>query len=158
MNNTRHKGKSDGLVYYMHDESEALRFELAGDLSHDTAPDLEQARQTASSIIGRRPLIVDLTDLTSIDAAGRELLEQWHTLGAQLTVVSSEAKARFQLAGAPISIVGSGPRASKWLPFRAATLWQGVRRRYFGKCHNGGASSQSVTSNPNRPRSPFEAV
>ena len=111
----------------MHDESAAFRFELAGDLSQDTARDLEQARQTASSVIGGRCLIVDITHLTSIDAGGRELLAEWHALGAQPTVKSREAQTRIQLmVSVPVTLLGTGPRASKWLPSRTAALWLAV--------------------------------
>jgi ABC-type transporter Mla MlaB component len=107
----------------MHDESAAFRFKLAGELSRHTARDLEQARQTAASIIGRRSLIVDLSGLTSLDATGGNLLEEWHALGAQLTVVSAEAQARIRLmAGVPVTLLGTGRGASQWLPRRMAAL------------------------------------
>jgi ABC-type transporter Mla MlaB component len=116
--------KGNELVYYMHDGSAAFRFQLAGDLSQDNVQDLEQARQTASSIIGRRNLMVDLSGLTSIDAAGRGLLKQWQALGAQLTAHSSHGRARIQLmADVPITVVGTKAEGSKWLPSRAAALW-----------------------------------
>jgi len=122
--NDASRGKGGGLVYYMHDGSAAFRFKLAGDLSQDTAQDLEQARKTAASIIGRRSLVVDLTHLISLDAAGRKLLEEWHALGAELTVVSSEAQARIRsMAGVPVTLLGTGRGASGWLPSRMAGLW-----------------------------------
>jgi anti-anti-sigma regulatory factor len=112
------------FVYYMHDESAAFRFQLAGDLSQDNTGDLEQARQTASSTFGGRSLIVDVTGVTSIDAAGRELLDAWHKLGARLVVNSAKAKRRIQLmTTVPIAVVRKGTEASKWLSFRAANLW-----------------------------------
>src|ERR1700694_1855186 len=123
MNNASRAMRS-GLVYYMHDWSTAFRFQLAGDLSLDCAQDLEQARQTASSVFGERCLIVDLTDITGIDATGRELLEHWYGLGAQLVVISSEAKARIQsMTNVPIAVVATKPQASRWMPSRAAALW-----------------------------------
>jgi len=112
-----------GLVYYMHDESAAFRFQLAGDLSQDSTYDLEQARQTASSIFGERCLIVDLTGITSVDGAGRELLDKWHGLGARIVVSSSEQKARIKsMTSVPITVVGTKPEASKWLRSRVAAL------------------------------------
>ena len=112
-----------GLVYYMHDESTAFRFQLAGDLSQDSTYDLEQARQTASSIFGERCLIVDLTGITSVDGAGRELLDKWHGLGARIVVSSLEQKARIKsMIGVPITVVGTKPEASKWLRSRVAAL------------------------------------
>ena len=108
----------------MHDEVAAFRFQLAGDLSQGSTHDLEQARQTASSVFGGRCLIVDLTGITSVDTAGRELLDKWHELGARMVVISLEAKPRIQsITNVPITVVGKKPEASKWLPSRAATLW-----------------------------------
>ena len=84
------------FTYYMHDGPAAFRFELVGDLCHDATADLDQARQTASSVFGGRSLIVDLTSIQSMDAAGRELIAKWHTLGAQFVVTTSQAMARIQ--------------------------------------------------------------
>jgi ABC-type transporter Mla MlaB component len=122
MYNAPHKKRS-GLVYYMHDASAEFRFRLAGDLSRETTQDLEQARQTASSVLGLRCLVVDLTGLISIDAAGRELLKDWQAIGAQMTVISTEEQARIQLmTGVPVTVVGTKAGASKWLPPQAAAL------------------------------------
>jgi ABC-type transporter Mla MlaB component len=82
----------DELVYYIHDQSDSLRFQLAGDLTQETTRDLEQARQTAWSVIGGRSLIVDVTNVKSADEGGREFLEQWHATGAQFIVKSADAQ------------------------------------------------------------------
>jgi anti-anti-sigma regulatory factor len=86
----------NGLTYYIHDGAAAFRFELAGTLSHRGAAELEQVRQTAASIFGGRFLVVDLTGIESVDAAGHELLEKWHGLGAQFVVSSRTALERIQ--------------------------------------------------------------
>jgi ABC-type transporter Mla MlaB component len=123
MNNSFDSNRS-GLTYYMHDKFTAFRFQLAGDLSQETASDLDQARQTASSVLGGRCLIVDLTGLGSIDAAGRELLDKWDRLGAQFVVTASEAKARIRsMTGVPITFLGANSEGFKRLPARAAILW-----------------------------------
>jgi len=115
--------KSGRFAYYMHDASSGFRFQLTGDLSVERTQDLEQARLTASSVIGLRDLIVDLTGLTSVDASGRELLKAWQALGAQMTVISAQGQARIQwMTGLPTTVVGSKPRASKWLRPQAAAL------------------------------------
>ena len=107
-------GEKCGLIYYMHDGSAAFRFRLAGDLSGDSTRELEQAWQTASSIIGGRRLVVDLTGVRNIDAAGGELLEKWGGLGAHLIVASQEAKLRIQpITTVPIEIVRMKPKLSK---------------------------------------------
>jgi len=84
------------FTYYMHDSPAAFRFEFVGGLCHDSTADLDQARQTASSIFGRRSLIVDLTRVESIDDAGRELIAKWHILGAQFVVTTRQAMARIR--------------------------------------------------------------
>jgi ABC-type transporter Mla MlaB component len=115
--------KSGGFIYYIHDASAAFRFQLAGNLSRNGTRELEQARQTAASIIGLRCLVVDLTGLTSIDAAGRELLIEWQALGAQMTVISAKEQTRIQvMTGVPVTVAGTKPEASKWLPPQAAAL------------------------------------
>jgi anti-anti-sigma regulatory factor len=84
---------SRGLTCYLHDERTAFRFQLAGDLDRDSAADLEQSRQTAWSMLDGRRLVVDVTGIESIDAAGRELFDRWRGLGAEF-VVTSGAKPR----------------------------------------------------------------
>src|SRR5215510_4015221 len=96
----------EGLSYYMHDEAAAFRFRLAGDLSHSGTADLDQARQTASSVLGGRSLVVDLTGIVSIDTAGRQLIEKWRRLGAQFVVTTSLAKLRIQsMTDVPVSLL-----------------------------------------------------
>jgi len=85
---------------------QAFRFQLAGDLSQDDVLNLNQARHTASSVFGGRPFVVDLTGIASIDGAGRELLDQWRRLGAELIVTAEKERARVQsIAGVPIDFV-----------------------------------------------------
>ena len=90
------------LQYYMHDGARAFRFGLGGDLSDEGATGLEQAWLTASSTIGERDFLVDLTGLTSIGKVGRELLLRWRDQGASFHVRSHEARGRLK------SILGLG--------------------------------------------------
>ena len=76
--------KSQTLQYYMHDGPSAFRFELAGDLNNEAARDLDQAWRTASSMIGDRALVVDMTFVTGAGRDGRSLLARWYAEGAQL--------------------------------------------------------------------------
>ncbi len=112
------------LRYYMHDGSDAFRFELAGSLSSASAMELERAWRTASSTIDGRDLIVDLSYVTSIDEAGHELLGKWHAHGARFVVISTDASARIQsMTDYPVTLIRTSRAASTWLPFRAAALW-----------------------------------
>src|SRR5262249_32389212 len=63
--------------YYMHDGASSFRFELAGALTAEDAKSLEQAWITASSVLGDRALVVDLTFVTDLDPAARDLLKRW---------------------------------------------------------------------------------
>lgn len=80
------------LHYYMHDGPAAFRFELAGDLATGDAARLEQEWHTASSTIGDRTLIVDLSFVTAIDEAARSLFRRWHAAGAQFAAISPQSR------------------------------------------------------------------
>src|SRR5882672_9300662 len=84
--------KSQTLQYYMHDGPSAFRFELAGDLDNPGAHELYQAWRTASSVIGDRALIVDMTFVTGAEEDGRSLLAGWHAEGAQLIARSKVSR------------------------------------------------------------------
>jgi hypothetical protein len=114
--------KVKALRYYMHDGPAAFRFELAGDLSDEGARRLEQDWRTASSVIGGRQLIVDITFVTSVEKEARVLLAGWHASGARLIANSNDSRSLAQ------SILGEAlpePRATvhpTWVPFRASLL------------------------------------
>jgi ABC-type transporter Mla MlaB component len=110
--------------YYMHDGSTAFSFELAGDLSDEGARELEQAWRTATSVIGEKELLIDLSYVSGIDEAGCELLNKWHAHGARLVVISPEAKKRIQsMTDRPVMLRATIPKAFTWRPFRTAALW-----------------------------------
>jgi anti-anti-sigma regulatory factor len=110
---------ANGFTYYMHDGAAAFRFQCSGDLSKDTTADLDRARETASSVFGSRPLIVDFTGIESIDTAGRQLIEKWHGLGAQFVVTTRQAKMRIEsMTSVPFGLVGENRGHSEWLPSR----------------------------------------
>src|ERR1019366_3801977 len=95
MSNSARTRKND-LVYHIHDGSAAFRFQLSGDLSGHGVRDVEQTWRTASSVIGGRCLVVDLSSVTGMDPAGRALLEIWQVEGASMVVTSSSAKDRIE--------------------------------------------------------------
>ena len=113
------ENRANRLTYHMHDEAAAFRFKLEGTLSKDTSADLDQARETASSVYGGRPLIVDFTAIESIDTAGRQLIEKWHGLGAQFVVTTRQAKMRIQsMTAVPFCLLGNNRDRSELLPGR----------------------------------------
>jgi hypothetical protein len=105
--------------YYMHDGTTAFSFELAGRLSEDSARELQHTWRTASSLIGERTLIVDLSYVTGIDAGGQKLLRGWHDRGAQLVAKSQRARALVQsITGQSLGEISATARHSTWLPVR----------------------------------------
>jgi len=91
------KDLRDDLSYYLHDGSHAFRFQLRGKLSLETVRDLEQSWRTASSTIGERQVIFDISGLTEIDASGQHVLVGWRKRGALLMASSSDSQARLQM-------------------------------------------------------------
>ncbi len=117
--------RNQTLQYYMHDGSTAFRFELAGDLNSEAAHELEQAWSTASSMIGDRRLIVDITFVTCVTESGRALISRWHTEGAQLVAKSPASRRLAELIlGQPLpeNESDAADRDHTWLPFRRSFL------------------------------------
>jgi hypothetical protein len=66
----------------MHDGPSAFSIELAGTWAAEGAKKLEQDWQSASAVIGRKELIVDLSLAAEIDPRARQLLLGWFRNGA----------------------------------------------------------------------------
>jgi hypothetical protein len=116
------KMKTQALQYYMHDGSSAFRFELAGDLTSEGAHRLERDWYTASSVIGHRSLIVDMTFVTSADEEGRALLARWHADGARLIAKSKGSRELAEaIVGEPLlEFAAKAGSEQTWLPFRTS--------------------------------------
>ena len=101
------------LVYHIHDASDAFRIKLAGALAGDSVRDVGQTWRTASSVIGQRSLVVDLSSVTGIDRLGRELLESWRVQGASMIVATSADKRRIEsMVDLPVTLVPTVPEAN----------------------------------------------
>jgi hypothetical protein len=99
------------LQYYMHDDPDAFRLELAGALAGPFAETVYHAWRTALSTLGSRRAIVDISFLEGIDHAGREALWLWHRHGAHIVARSPESRAFAQgipLEPSSLSAVGEG--------------------------------------------------
>jgi hypothetical protein len=118
--------KTPTLEYYLHDEWDAFRFELAGSLSGDGAESVYQAWRTALSIVGDRPVIFDISFVGEADERGRALLQLWHQNGARIIAAPPESRALAKL------ILGEAlpapPAKQSWLQ-RLNAL---IRRRFIG--------------------------
>ena len=82
--------------YYIHDASSAFRFKLSGPLRGQDALELEQCWRTALSAIGGRDFVVDVSELTTVDDAGRELLDLWRRQGARFVAKSDQPPASIE--------------------------------------------------------------
>jgi hypothetical protein len=80
------------MRYYMHDGPAAFRFELAGDLDAADAARLEQDWHTASSMMGNRTLIIDVSFVTGIDETVRSLFRRWYAAGAEFSASSKRSR------------------------------------------------------------------
>jgi len=116
------KAMKDDFSYYLHDGSHAFRFQLRGRLSLETVRDLEQAWRTASSTIGERQVVFDISDLTTIEASGQNVLLRWRERGALLIASPDDCRTRLQLmtnqpVGPPFGFKGTLPRLrfSSWI-------------------------------------------
>ena len=117
--------KNRALRYYMHDGPMAFRFELAGTLDYEGALRLDQDWRTASSAIGDRKLIVDLTFVTNLAEEGKTLLRRWHQEGARLIANSTTSRVLAEsVLGSPLpASTGDATALNRtWLPFHASFL------------------------------------
>jgi len=91
------------LEYYIHDEADALRFEIVGNLTGPAVGSVDQSWRTAHSVLDGRGVVVGLTAFADADESGRDLLLNWHHSGARIIARSPES---FRLAegivGAPV--------------------------------------------------------
>lgn len=62
------------LKYYIHDSTEAFRFQLIGDLREADIKELSGCWETAKSTFGNRKLVLDLRALRTTDENGKQWL------------------------------------------------------------------------------------
>jgi hypothetical protein len=62
------------LKYYIHDGTDAFRFQLIGELREADVKELSGCWETAKSTFGSRKLVLDLRALASTDENGKEWL------------------------------------------------------------------------------------
>lgn len=72
------------LSITLHDNSQAFRFQLEGELVESVVAELEGSWRTAASTFSGRPCIVDFSNVTHVDEAGWALLRRMRQDGAQL--------------------------------------------------------------------------
>ncbi len=65
----------------VNDEAEAVRIKLEGKLTGPWVAELERCWRGVCPCVQQRRLVLDLTDLEFVDAAGKYLLAAMHTRG-----------------------------------------------------------------------------
>jgi hypothetical protein len=91
------------LEYYIHDEADALRFEIVGNLTGPAVGSVDQAWRTAHSVLDGRKVVVGLTAFADANQSGRDLLLSWHRSGARIIARSPESlRLAEDIVGAPV--------------------------------------------------------
>ena len=104
------------MQHYIHGGPAAFRFELAGDLNAGDAAKLEQERRSASLTIGNRAIVVDLTFVTGIDEAARNVFKRWYARGAEFTAGSRQSRELVEsITGHPYN--GESPHEPTYQPW-----------------------------------------
>lgn len=103
------------LSIYLHDQAQSLTFRLIGGLSGAEAAEVEQAWKTASPTLKNRELVIDLTEVTALDAGGRASLRRLAEQGARFITASTLTDS------AAMEASGRSPAA---LPEAHVVLWR----------------------------------
>ena len=80
------------LEYYLHDEADALRIEIVGNLCGAGVGSIEHAWRTANSVLEGRHIVIGLTAVADADDDGRGLLLSWHRCGARIIARSMDSR------------------------------------------------------------------
>lgn len=110
--------------FYLYDEVGTLRFRLIGHLGGNVALDFERSWKTASSTLGGRVAVVDLSEVESADPVGREVLRRVGAAGAKFVTANA--------LGDSLARDASG-RVYREMNDAPQGLWKRVRC-WFGCC------------------------
>ena len=117
--------KNSAFSYYMHDGPAAFSIEVAGTLAAEGAEKLEQDWRSASTVIGKKELVVDLSFVTEIDPVGRQLLLRWRRNGATVVANTPESRTLAEsVIGRPLRPVARIAYTSK--PYRSESFFREV--------------------------------
>ena len=100
------------LRYFVHDDSDAIRMEIAGSLSGAEAQKAFDSWRRATSVVQQSPLIVDITYVTEADESGRAALREWQRRDARILASSLESRALLHSAGSSAAADESGPASA----------------------------------------------
>src|SRR5579863_314547 len=111
----------NGLRFSIHNDTEAVRIELAGSLGGVDVETVYQAWQGEAFTDALRPVIVDMTSITEADQHGRALLVIMHRFGAQIIAKSPESSAIVQAI--VTELVGSADAKPGWFRRLVKFFW-----------------------------------
>ena len=98
---------SSPFKYYIHDAADCCCLQLIGELTEFDIPELTGCARTTKTILGSRPLVLDLQKLTTVDDADRQWIASMVAEGA---VCKPESFLRDRLAG---NVAGKRPVAGR---------------------------------------------
>lgn len=91
------------MTMYQHDSPTTYRFVLRGELAGERVQDLEQAWNTAKSILDGKELVVDVSGITDADHSGVGFLARMRESGARLTAaLPPESEELLRSLGLPV--------------------------------------------------------
>ncbi len=126
------------LEYYVHDEADALRIEIGGDVTGVGVSSIEHAWRAANFVAAGRHIVARLTAVAEPDADGRGLLLTWHRGGAPIIARSMDSRMFAESAlGASVPVP---PAKSVWrqqfgdflLRWSAAATKMALANKLFG--------------------------
>lgn len=127
-------------AFFLHDQPDALRFEVRGRLDAESAAELVRSAETALSIRAGRPLLLDLRAAEALEASAREALQRLAGYGAQFLAAGEHAdELRLSLRREPRPLTEHGLsfwkrmvcRLFHWIGFRCACLTCAPRRAWL---------------------------
>jgi ABC-type transporter Mla MlaB component len=83
------------MEMFQHDSAMMFRFVLRGELTSSGVQELEDAWNTARSILGTKALEVEISGVTTADAGGVQLLSRMRETGARLNAALPPESAEF---------------------------------------------------------------
>jgi hypothetical protein len=99
---------------YLHDGAQALTLRIVGPLTKSSAAEVEQAWLTARSTLGSRELMVDLSDVVSVDADGETLLRRLAGHGARFITATLQTDALAEELSLRMPELLPGQRGGVW--------------------------------------------
>src|SRR3954470_5552804 len=98
------------LKITIHDGAKMFRLQLEGRLASAWVTELEQCWKTAASMLDEKVLVVNLDDVSFIDASGMSLLADMNRAGAKFTAATPYQKEVVaEITGEPLTATAATP-------------------------------------------------